>query len=372
MKIISVVGARPNFVKIAPICRAFQEFNKKNPDRSIEKLLLHTGQHYDYNMSKILFEDLDIPRPDINLGIGSGTHAEQTAGIMVGFERVCIKEKPNMIIVVGDVNSTLACSIVAAKLFIPVAHVEAGLRSYDRTMPEEINRIVTDAISTHLFTTCSEADENLKKEGIGQDKIHFVGNVMIDSLYYCLPKAGTSNIKSRLDLKKCEYVLVTLHRPSNVDNGEVFSKLLDALFELSKKIKIVFPMHAHSKKMAINLSSYKNLKGNKTLRFIEPVGYIDLLNLEKEAKFVITDSGGIQEETTVFGVPCLTLRENTERPITVMEGTNILVGQDTSRLLVEADNILRGNVKKGKIPELWDGKTAERIVEIVVRKSKST
>ena len=286
---------------------------------------------------------------------------------MVRFEKVCIKEKPDMIIVVGDVNSTLACSITAAKLLIPISHVEAGLRSNDRTMPEEINRIVTDAISTHLFTTCLEADENLKKEGVGQDKIHFVGNVMTDSLYYCLPRAGTSDIKSRLNLKKDEYVLVTLHRPDNVDDGEVFSGLLSALSKLSKKIKVVFPMHLRSKKMATKLGSYKNLKDDKSLRFVEPMGYIDFLSLMKDAKFIITDSGGIQEETTVLGVPCLTLRDNTERYITVREGTNMLIGKDTGRLLMEADNILKGNAKKGKIPELWDGKTAERIVEIVAR-----
>ncbi len=362
MKILSVVGARPNFMKIAPVCRAFDALMKQRPDVHIENILVHTGQHYDKNMSKVFFDDLDIPRPDVNLEVGSGTHADQTAGVMTKFEKLCLKERPDLIIVLGDINSTLACSVVGAKLLIPVAHVEAGLRSFDRRMPEEINRIVTDALSEHLFTTCLDANENLKAEGIPDDKISFVGNVMIDTLYHSMPKAENSRVKEEIGLTGEPYALVTLHRPSNVDEDEVFTRVLEGLLGASRRIKVIFPMHPRSRKKLESLEIYKKIKGNENFKIIDPIGYLDFLSLMKGAKLVITDSGGMQEETTVLGVPCLTLRENTERPITITEGTNILIGQDMKKLVEETDKVLSGNVKKGKIPELWDGKAAERIV----------
>ncbi len=366
MKILAVVGARPNFMKIAPIFRAFDDVIARDPEKNIRHALVHTGQHYDDNMSKVFFDDLDIPRPDINLDVGSGTHSEQTAAIMVKFERFCEKEKPDLIMVVGDVNSTLACSIVAAKLLIPVVHVEAGLRSFDRTMPEEINRVVTDALSEHLFTTSPEAAENLKKEGISGDKIHFVGNVMIDTLFYSLPKTKNSVIKTELGLNDEPFALVTLHRPSNVDTEKIFGDILDGLMEMSKKITVIFPIHPRARKKIEGLNAGDKIKDNGKMRLIDPVGYLDFLTLMKSAALVLTASGGIQEETTVLGVPCLTLRENTERPVTITEGTNILVGTDTERIVSEADRILRGEVKTGKMPELWDGKTAERIVAKII------
>ena len=366
MKILAVVGARPNFMKIAPICRVFNNVTAQDPARHIEYILVHTGQHYDDNMSKVFFDDLDIPKPDINLEIGSGTHAEQTAGIMVKFEKFCEEQKPDLIVVVGDINSTLACSVVGAKLLIPIVHIEAGLRSFDRGMPEEINRIVTDALSDHLFTTCLDANENLKKEGIPEDKIHFAGNVMIDTLFHSLPKAENSLIKDELGLKDGSYALATLHRPSNVDDTKVFTSILKGLIEVSKRIKVIFAVHPRARKKIEKLEVYEEIRNNKMLRLIDPVGYLDFLSLMKNAAVVLTDSGGMQEETTVLGIPCLTLRENTERPVTVTEGTNILVGMDPEKMISEMDKILNGKAKKGKIPELWDGKTAERIVNKLI------
>jgi len=359
IKSISVIGARPNFVKVAPIIK---EMNKYN---DIKHLLIHTGQHYNYEMSKIFFNDLDIPNPDFFLGVGSGSHAEQTATIMIEFEKVLVEEKPDLIIVVGDVNSTLACSIVASKMLIPVAHVEAGLRSFDRTMPEEINRIVTDSLSDFLFTTCHDANKNLEREGIPKEKIHFVGNVMIDTLKNFLNKSENSKIRKKLKLLNENYIILTLHRPSNVDNKSVFVSIIKALKDIQKKIKIVFPAHPRTIKM-INFFKLNNeFKKMKNFIFIEPLSYLDFLHLVKRSKFVMTDSGGIQEETTVLNIPCLTLRRNTERPITITEGSNILVGNNYKKIIEESFKILNGQVKKAKIPELWDGKAAERIVTIL-------
>jgi len=364
MKAIIVVGARPNFMKAAPILRAFDEARNDRSSGDIEYVLLHTGQHYDDNMSKVFFSELEMPPPDIDLGVGSGTQAEQTALIMVRFEKYCSENPPDLVVVVGDVNSTLACSITAVKLGVPVAHVEAGLRSYDRSMPEEINRVVTDALSEHLFTTSRDADENLKKEGIPSEKIHFVGNVMIDTLYRLLPKTSMSNIRARIGIENTPYVLVTFHRPSNVDDRENIKSILDALVKISEKIKVIFPVHPRTMSVITRLGA--GFKGADGLKLTGPLGYLDFLSLMRDASLVVTDSGGIQEETTVLGVPCLTFRENTERPVTVTEGTNILVGTDPRKLVDEAFFVLQGKKKNGRIPELWDGKASCRIVRKIL------
>ena len=348
-------------MKIAPI----MEVMKRQPD--LQPLLVHTGQHYDDRMSKVFFDDLEIPRPDINLEIGSGTHAEQTAGIMLAFEKLCLKERPDLVLVVGDVNSTLACSVVASKLCIPVAHVEAGLRSRDRTMPEEVNRLVTDTLSDYLFTTCRDADENLKQEGVSEEKIFFVGNVMIDTLLKHVEKAGRSDIHQRLGLMKngspIPYAAMTLHRPSNVDDRETLQGILHAVEEIQGRLPVVFPIHPRTYKQIQAFGLEDRVRGMKGLRLNEPLGYLDFLALVSCSKMALTDSGGLQEETTVLGVPCITIRENTERPITILEGTNTLVGTDREKILAAADEIVRTGGKAGRIPELWDGKAAERIVE---------
>lgn len=358
-KIISVVGARPNFMKVAPIHKAFQKYNG-----TVKHLICHTGQHYDKKMSKVFFEDLEMPQPDFYLGVGSGSHAEQTANVMIEFEKVLLKEKPDLVIVVGDVNSTVACSLVAAKLHIKVAHVEAGLRSFDRDMPEEINRLLTDAISDYLFVTEETGLENLENEGIPKEKVFFVGNVMIDSLVYYLPKTEKSNILNEYDLKPSNYILVTLHRPSNVDSKEFLENLVKLFDVLSKERKIIFPVHPRTRK---NLSDAGyDAKINKNIILTEPIGYIDFLTLTKNAELIITDSGGIQEESTYMGVQCITVRDNTERPITVKIGTNQLIGTDLKEVEEAALKILNGNLKSGIIPELWDGKAAERITDTLV------
>lgn len=348
-------------MKIAPV---WQEL-KKYPER-FSLIIVHTGQHYDDNMSQSFFEDLELPNPNIYLGVSSGSHAEQTAKIMIEFEKVCIREKPDLVLVVGDVNSTLACSLVAAKLCIPVAHVEAGLRSFDRTMPEEINRIVTDSLSDFLFTTCKDANDNLKREGISEEKIFFVGNVMIDSLLKFKNKAA-ANANIKLDSRN--YAILTLHRPSNVDNEMVFRNILEVLQEVSKKIPIIFPAHPRTQRQ-IRLFGYEkyfsfmDLNSKNSINLLDPLPYLQFLNLMVNARFVLTDSGGIQEETTILGIPCLTLRENTERPITIREGTNVLVGTDKERIIAESLKILNGENKAGRIPKLWDGKAAQRIIRI--------
>jgi UDP-N-acetylglucosamine 2-epimerase (non-hydrolysing) len=359
-RILNVVGARPNFMKIAPIQRIMQRMTN-----AFEPILVHTGQHYDERMSKLFFDDLELPKPDIYLGVGSGSHAEQTAKIMIEFEKVCETEKPDLVVVVGDVNSTSACSMVASKMWIPIAHVEAGLRSFDRRMPEEINRIITDALSEYLFITEKSAIANLTKEAVPRDKIHFVGNVMIDSLIYHLNKETNSDILAELNLKAKDYALVTLHRPSNVDDLESFTKIISAFKEIQEKVPIVFPIHPRTQKNIDKLGLRDEISKLENLKLIPPVGYFDFMHLMVNCEFVMTDSGGIQEETTYLGIPCLTLRENTERPITVEIGTNEIVGTDTEKITMLAKKIVDGEWKKGQVPELWDGKAAERIVELL-------
>jgi UDP-N-acetylglucosamine 2-epimerase (non-hydrolysing) len=349
MKVLNVVGARPNFMKIAPIVAEM----KKVPD--IQGVLVHTGQHYSEGMSDVFFRDLGIPVPDVYLGVGSGSHAEQTARIMVEFENVCLREEPDLVLVVGDVNSTMACAIVSAKLVIPVAHVEAGLRSFDRTMPEEINRIVTDALASILFTTSRDADENLEREGVCGAKVFFVGNVMIDTLIQHREKAAALQID-----KPERYALVTLHRPSNVDNPNVLGPILEALEEVSKSIPVLFPIHPRTAKSIRDFGL--TLNGICTM---DPLGYLEFLNLEANATVVLTDSGGLQEETTILGVPCLTLRDNTERPITITHGTNIMVGADKDRILDAFRRIMTGDWQPAGPPEFWDGHAAERIVRVI-------
>lgn len=360
LKIISVVGARPNFIKIAPIHKAFL----KHVDR-VELKICHTGQHFDEKMSKVFFDELEMPRPDFYLGVGSGSHAGQTARIMIAFEEVLEQEKPDLIIVPGDVNSTMACSLVAAKMGVKIAHVEAGLRSFDRRMPEEINRIVTDVLSDFLFVSEKSGLKNLEKEGISSSKVFFTGNVMIDSLVYYLPKIDSSDILHKTGLEKSNYILVTFHRPSNVDDETSLESLIRLLKTLSGYKKIVFPVHPRTMANIHKFNLYDQIPGNVILS--EPFGYIDFLCLVKNSILIITDSGGIQEETTWLGVPCITVRENTERPITVEEGTNSLAGTDLGIVQNLALDITNGQLKTGSIPEFWDGNTAERIVKILVK-----
>lgn len=361
LKILNIVGARPNFMKIAPIVREM-----RRRENEFQPLIVHTGQHYDAAMSDSFFTDLRIPAPDFHLEVGSASHAVQTAKIMTAFESVVLAEKPDWCLVVGDVNSTIACALVCAKLGVRVAHVEAGLRSRDRTMPEEINRILTDAISDLLLTTSEDADENLKAEGVPENKIKFVGNVMIDSLFYNLEKAKALKVRENLDLSEKDYAVLTLHRPSNVDEKEVFSRLLDALVSISEKIPIVFPVHPRTR-ANIEKFGFAERVANSNIRLIEPLGYLDFMNLYSGAKMVLTDSGGLQEETTALSIPCLTLRENTERPVTIEFGTNRLVGTNAENIKHAAFSILENNSKKdAKIPPLWDGRAAERICDALL------
>jgi len=358
MKLILVAGARPNFMKIAPIIKALRN-GEVQRNRPIEYKLVHTGQHYDIKMSEVFFEELGIPSPDINLEVGSASHAVQTANIMTQFEQVCLKEKPNWVVVVGDVNSTMACTLVAAKMGIKVAHVEAGLRSFDRTMPEEINRIVTDSLADILFTPSTDGNENLIREGIPKSKIKFVGNIMIDTLVANLEKARNKKTHVRFGFKEKDFVYVTLHRPSNVDDKATLSTIMDHLDRLSSSLPVCFPVHPRTRKM---LATYGiACGGNNHLKLIDPIGYHDSICLAEHARFVLTDSGGLQEETTFFQTPCLTLRPNTERPITITEGSNKLTNIES--LWTDIESLLNGSHKTGKIPDLWDGHTAERIVE---------
>ncbi|MFN2491452.1 MAG: non-hydrolyzing UDP-N-acetylglucosamine 2-epimerase [Pyrinomonadaceae bacterium] len=359
LKVINVVGARPNFIKVAPIVDAM-----KRRKREFTPLVVHTGQHYDVEMSDAFFRDLDLPKADIHLGVGSGSHAAQTADIMKGFEAVVIKEKPDWVLVVGDVNSTLACALVCVKLGVNVAHVEAGLRSRDRTMPEEINRLLTDQIANLLFTPSEDADQNLLAEGIAPERIRFVGNIMIDSLYSNLERSKESRIKEKIELTNRPYAVLTLHRPSNVDERETFTRILKALETLAKELTIVFPVHPRTKKMMTQLGLIERVNGIKGLQLIDSLGYLDFLSLCTTARIVLTDSGGLQEETTVLGIPCLTLREHTERPITVKMGTNTIVGTDSQRIVAAARIALDGNLERVScIPPLWDGNTADRILD---------
>ena len=350
-------------MKVAPLHRALREYRE-----SIHHVIVHTGQHYDRAMSKVFFEDLELPNPDVYLGVGSGSHAQQTAKVMVEFEKVLAQQKPDLVVVVGDVNSTMACSIVGAKMEIPVAHVEAGLRSFDRTMPEEVNRLVTDSLSDFLFVSEPSGMENLKREGVAEKKMFLVGNVMIDSLVYYRAKAARFDSAKKLGLSRKEFTLVTLHRPSNVDEKDGLEKILSIFEQLSQKTTIVFPVHPRTTKMLAQFGLDKNAGSIKRLILLEPIGYLEFLNLMDQAQLILTDSGGIQEETTFLGIPCLTLRENTERPITVELGTNELCGLDVDRVVKRSYAALEGNGKKGRVPELWDGKTAERIASVISKR----
>ena len=356
---MSIVGARPNFMKIAPIVAQL----KAAPDL-FTSVLVHTGQHYDEKLSKVFFDELGIPHPDFNLNVGSGSHAQQTAAIMAAFEPVLLQHPPDVLIVVGDVNSTIACALVASKLGIAVAHVEAGLRSFDRSMPEEINRLLTDQISDFLFTSEPGAAENLQREGVDATKIHFVGNVMIDTLLAHRARAREQNVPARFDVTPRHYGLLTLHRPSNVDDPVTFERVIEAVATLSREMPFIFPVHPRTRPMLAQSARASALVADGSLRPVDPLGYVDFLGLMDGSRVVLTDSGGIQEETTILGVPCLTLRENTERPVTLTHGTNALVGTDPGRV-VEAWQRAKADARGRRIPPLWDGQAARRIVEVL-------
>jgi UDP-N-acetylglucosamine 2-epimerase (non-hydrolysing) len=342
-------------MKVAPVIRAFRA------RRDVAQTLVHTGQHYDPNLSDVFFEELEIPRPDVSLEVGSGSHARQTAEVMIRFEASVLEHRPDWVMVYGDINSTVAAALVAAKLGVKVAHVEAGLRSFDRTMPEELNRLVTDQLSDLLLTSSPEAETNLANEGIAREKVHFVGNVMIDTVRHLVDKARPPQVPGLSG----EYALLTMHRPSNVDVPETLIRILRALRDISEKVPIVFPVHPRTKARIDSVGA--ELLDSPNIFVREPVGYVESLALQKHARLVMTDSGGLQEETTALGVPCLTIRENTERPITVTEGTNTLVGTDMDLLRAEVDRILAGGGKAGRIPEKWDGRAAERIADVLTR-----
>ena len=359
MKVISVVGARPNFMKVAPLHRALLH------DGTFDSFIVHTGQHYDERMSDVFFRQLELPEPDVYLGVGSGSHAEQTARVMVAFEEVVLQEQPDVVVVVGDVNSTLACSLVAAKLHIPVAHVEAGLRSGDRRMPEEINRLVTDSIADYLFVTEQSGLNHLQREGVLDEKVFFVGNVMIDSLVRFREKAAASPVLGELGLETGGYALMTMHRPSNVDNEAGLHKLLRTIEGIAAVAHVVFPVHPRTRQRfeAFGLGERLRDVPNATLQ--EPLGYLEFLKLMEHAAVVVTDSGGIQEETTYLQVPCLTLRESTERPVTVELGTNELLPMEAEQIAGRVRAIVQGKRPAGRIPPFWDGHAAERIVAVL-------
>jgi UDP-N-acetylglucosamine 2-epimerase (non-hydrolysing) len=357
-KVISIVGARPNFMKIAPVHQAFRELSDR-----IDHRICHTGQHYDNNMSKVFFREFGIGDPDLFLGVGGGTHAVQTARIMTEFEKVCLEEKPDMVIVVGDVNSTLACGIVSKKLHIPLVHIEAGLRSFDRTMPEEINRIVVDRISDYLFVTEKSGLDNLRNEGVPDSAVFFTGNVMIDCLISLRNQIDRSDVAQTLGLNPGNFILVTLHRPSNVDDPERLAEITGFLNDLGSRMQVVFPIHPRTRKNMEENSLQERL--SEKILLTDPLGYLDFQNLVKNSRMVVTDSGGIQEETTYLGIPCITIRESTERPVTVDIGSNFLVGTSLEKALETVDAVLEGKTKKGRIPDLWDGNAANRIVTIL-------
>jgi UDP-N-acetylglucosamine 2-epimerase (non-hydrolysing) len=355
MKLLAVAAARPNFMKIAPLMWAVAR------RQGIEACLVHTGQHYDERMSKLFFEQLNIPRPDHDLGVGSGSHAAQTAEVMKRIEPVLLAEKPDVVVVVGDVNSTVAAALTAVKLGLPVAHVEAGLRSFDRAMPEEINRVVTDAVSDWLFVSEPSGMANLRREGVEPRRVYFVGNIMIDTLVACQEEIKRSRALEEFGVQEREYALVTLHRPSNVDDPNALRPILSALAAIQEKIPIIFPVHPRTRKV-IELAA---LRGAARIRLTEPLGYLDFMRLVSQARFVMTDSGGIQEETTYLGVPCLTLRTTTERPITIEAGTNRLVPLAQDEIVLAAEESLEAAVYQSRVPELWDGKTADRILDVL-------
>jgi len=355
--VLAVAGARPNFMKIAPLMRELRA------REAFETTLVHTGQHYDAAMSQSFFRDLGIPEPDLDLGVGSGPHGRQTARVLEAMETLLLERRPDAVVVVGDVNSTLAAALAAAKLGIPVAHVEAGLRSFDRSMPEELNRLLTDAISEWLFTTELAAGENLRREGISPEKIHFAGNVMIDTLRAHLERARGLDTLEQLDLHPGGYAVLTLHRPSNVDDPDRLRSLFAVLEEIHGRLPVVFPVHPRTRQAIATLLGGESPR----LRLTEPLGYLEFLRLLADAKLVLTDSGGIQEETTVLGVPCLTLRENTERPVTVTQGTNTIVGTDPDAIRAAATKVLEGEARRGRVPEGWDGQAARRIVDVLER-----
>lgn len=359
-KVILVCGARPNFMKIAPVMAAMGRAGG-----SLKPYLVHTGQHYDEKMSKSFFDLLRIPKPDVDLGVGSGSHAEQTGKVMVEFEKVCQREKPDLVLVVGDVNSTMACTIAAKKLWLPVAHVEAGLRSWDMRMPEEVNRVVTDALCDLFFTTDPDANGNLARMGADPSRVHFAGNVMIDTLLANLELAKDNPILETLGVEAGEYAFLTLHRPSNVDHKEVLDGLLAAFRHIQERIPIVFPAHPRTVKMIREFGLGGRLEAMTRMKVCEPLDYHQMLKLNRNSRFALTDSGGLQEETTVLGIPCITMRNNTERPVTVEVGTSEVVGNDPAKITAAADRILAGKWKKGGIPEGWDGKAGERIVAVL-------
>ncbi|HKP97792.1 MAG TPA: UDP-N-acetylglucosamine 2-epimerase (non-hydrolyzing) [Fibrobacteria bacterium] len=354
-----VCGARPNFMKISPIIKAMER------SRNVKPYLVHTGQHYDEKMSKSFFDLLHIPKPDVDLEVGSGSHAEQTGKVMVEFEKTCQREKPDLVVVVGDVNSTMACAITAKKLWIPVAHVEAGLRSWDMKMPEEVNRVVTDSLCDLFFTTDPDANANLAKTGVEASRVHFAGNVMIDTLLDNVELAKDNPILETMGVKAGGYGFLTMHRPSNVDDREILGGLLGAFGYIQEKLPIVFPAHPRTVKMIREFGFGDVLKGMRNLKVCEPLDYHQMLKLNRNARFALTDSGGLQEETTVLGIPCITMRNNTERPVTVEVGTSEVVGNDPAKIKDAADRILAGKWKKGGIPEGWDGKAGERIVAVL-------
>ena len=365
MRIDLIAGARPNFMKIAPIIHAIEKAN--NQKKLIHYRLIHTGQHYDVNMSRNFFEQLDIPDPDVNLHAGGGTQAEQTTAIMIGYENALFEQKSDLCLVVGDVTSTMACAIVAKKLLVPVAHVEAGIRSGDWTMPEEINRVVTDSLTNYFFTTTVVANENLKKSGVNEENIFFVGNTMIDTLLKNRSRLIKPDIWNMLKLKEKKFIVITLHRPSNVDEEKKLRILIDEIISHSKDLPLIFPVHPRTAKILKNIGvSYPRL------HLIEPLGYLEFNYLVERSKAVITDSGGITEETTVMSIPCMTLRDNTERPETVTIGTNELIGTNPKAIKPAFEKLFSGKWKKGSIPEKWYGRTAERIIEIIINKNNES
>ena len=353
-----VVGARPNYIKANPVFQRLDELDK------FDLVLVNTGQHYDHNMAAIFIDELGMKAPDINLIVGAGTHGAQTAKILAAYEKVLIEHSPDLVMVFGDVNSTIACSLAATKLQVPVAHVEAGLRSFDWSMPEEVNRVLTDRLSTLLFTTSPEAERNLNKEGIARAGIHFVGNTMIDSLVQCQRHFAKSTIQNDLGLVG-NYALMTFHRPSNVDDGASLQQLVTAIIAVAERLPCIFPVHPRTKNKLENAGLLESLQNYDKIFLIDPIGYIDFMHLQQHAAIVLTDSGGIQEESTFFGVPCLTVRENTERPITTTQGTNKLIGIDYERIPQEVDLVLATNSKEHTVPDLWDGKAANRISAII-------